>query len=79
MEHLKSCSRSNVIYNLAKALGKMRDDHSDSLLPTKRIPMGLVEHCVNFCSSHSDEVQVCVCTSIANYDILTIFGVDFLS
>ena len=65
MEHLKSCGRSNVLYNLAKALGTMRDDQTDSLLPVKRMPMGLIEHCVNFfCCSHSE--QVYVCTSITN-------------
>ena len=60
-----SCGRSNVLYNLAKALGTMRDDQTDSLLPVKRMPMGLIEHCVNFfCCSHSE--QVYVCTSITN-------------
>ena len=48
MEHLKSCSRSNVVYTLTKVLGTMRGDQSDSLLPGKRMPMGLVEYVVNF-------------------------------
>lgn len=69
MEHLKSCGRSNVI---AKALGTMRDDQTDSLLPAKGMPMGLVEHCVNFCCAHSDQVYVCT-------NCLTIFYADFLS
>ena len=65
MEHLQSCSCSNVIYNLAKALGTMRDDQTDSLLPAKRMPMGLVEHCVNFfCCSRSE--QVYACTGVTN-------------
>ena len=53
MEHLKSCSRSNILYGLAKTVGTMRPDQSDSLMPAKRMPMGLVEHVVNFfgCSS----------------------------
>ena len=73
MEHLKSCGRSNVIYNLAKALGTMRDDQTDSLLPAKGMPMGLVEHCVNFCCcAHSDQVYVCT-------NCLTIFYADLLS
>ena len=45
MQHLKSCGRANVLYNLAKAIGTMRDDLSDSLLPANRMPMGLIEHC----------------------------------
>ena len=53
MEHLESCGRSNVVYNLAKVLGTRRNDKSDSLLPAKRMPMGLVEHCINFFSSSS--------------------------
>lgn len=48
MNHLKQCSRSNVIYSLAKSLGTLRPDESDSLLPAKRMPMGLIEYCVNF-------------------------------
>ena len=46
--HLKRTGRSNVVYLLAKALGTMRADGSDSLLPAKRMPMGLIEHIVNF-------------------------------
>lgn len=38
MAHLTSCGRSNVIYLLVKALGTMRTDQSDSLLPAKRMP-----------------------------------------
>ena len=57
MEHLQSCRRSNVVYTLAKVLGTMRKNDSDSLLPAKRMPMGLIEHCVNFfCSSSTREV-----------------------
>ena len=48
IRHLNRNGRSNVIYLLAKALGTMRSDGSDSLLPTKRMPMGLIEHIVNF-------------------------------
>lgn len=48
IRHLSRNGRSNVIYLLAKALGTMRSDGLDSLLPTKRMPMGLIEHIVNF-------------------------------
>ena len=53
MAHLKQCHRTNVIYLLAKALRPMRSDQSDSLLLTKRMPMGLIEHSVNFFTSSS--------------------------
>ena len=58
MEHLKLCGRSNVLYQLAKALGTKREDHSDSLLHAKRMPMGLIEHCVNFFCSNHHQVSV---------------------
>ena len=47
VRHPKRSGRSNVIYLLAKALGTMRSDGSDSLLPANRMPMDLIEH-VNF-------------------------------
>ena len=68
MEHLHSCERSNVVYKLVKVLGTMRDDQSDSLLPTKRMPMGLIEHCVNFFGSSSvQEVYILLCLYTAFY------------
>lgn len=48
MDHLKASGRSNVLYSLAKALGTMRPDGSDSLMPAKVMPMGLIEYTVNF-------------------------------
>lgn len=53
MQHLHGSGRSNVIYAMAKAVGTMRRDNSDSLLPVKRMPMGLVEYIVNFFTSSS--------------------------
>ena len=53
MAHLKSSGRSNVVYGFVKCLGTMRPDGSDSLLPAKRMPFGLIQHCVNFFSSAS--------------------------
>ena len=58
MNHLKKCGRSNVIYSLVKSLGTMRPDQTDSLLTAKRMPMGLIEHCVNFFNATSVN-QVC--------------------
>ena len=60
MQHLKSCGRANVLYNFAKAIGTMREDKSDSLLPAKRMPMGLIEHCVNFFTSTHVQVFLCI-------------------
>ena len=48
MYHLVDCSRSNIIYLLTKSLGTLRPDKSDSVFPAKRMPMGLIEHCINF-------------------------------
>ena len=74
MQHLCSCGCSNVVYKLVKVLGTMRDDQSNSLLPARRMPMGLIEHCVNFFSSSSiREVNahvLCVCTRSARHTIL---------
>ena len=53
MQHLRDSGRSNVIYLMAKAVGTMRSDKSDSLLPVKRMPMGLVEYIVNFFTTSS--------------------------
>ena len=48
MLQLKNSGRSNVLYNLAKAIGTPREDGSDSRFPTKRMPMGLVEYISSF-------------------------------
>lgn len=53
VHHTHKCRRTNVIYNLAKALGTMRVDGSDSLLPAKRMPMGLVEYTAAFFAASS--------------------------
>lgn len=46
--HLRKCNRTNVVYGMAKAVGTLRQNGNDSLLPAKRMLMGLVEHLVNF-------------------------------
>ena len=48
MVHLKENNRSNVLYKLAMVIGTMREDGSDSRLPVRRMPMGLVEYIANF-------------------------------
>lgn len=52
-QHLKSCGRSNVLYGLARAIGRSRPDGTDSRLPAKRMPMGLLEYLVNFFNADS--------------------------
>ena len=51
--HLHQSRRSNVVYLLAMALGTTRPDGSDSLLPTSRMPMGLLEYIVTFFTASS--------------------------
>lgn len=53
MSHLKQSGRSNVVYSLVKGLGQMRADGSDSKLPTRRMPMGLLEYVISFHSSET--------------------------
>ena len=53
MEYLKKANRSNIVYQLSKAVGTQRPDESDTLLPCRRMPMGLIEHCVSFFNSTS--------------------------
>jgi len=48
MDCLKCNYRSNVLYKLAKDIGTMREDETDSRLPTKRMPMGPVEYAADF-------------------------------
>ena len=43
MCHLNKCGRYNVIYGVAEGIGTMRPDGCDSLIPAKRMPMGLLE------------------------------------
>lgn len=66
MERLHKAGRTNVIYLIAKALGTTRPDGSDSLLPTSRMPMGLIEHIVNFFTATSVQQvrQYCLASCI---------------
>ena len=51
--HLHDSGRSDVIYLIAKGLGTMRLDKSDSLFPARRMPTGLIEYAANFFSVNS--------------------------
>lgn len=65
--YLKQCKLGNVVYGVAKAIGRMRPDDSDSRLPAKRMPMGLLEHMLNFFNADSYS-QVCIgATKVASY------------
>ena len=59
MHRLHTSGRSNTVYLLAKALGTMRADDSDSLLPVSRMPMGLLEYTIAFFAATSIQ-QVCI-------------------
>lgn len=48
MVQLKDNNHSNVLYNIAKVIGTIREDGSDSRFPIKRMPMGLVEYIASF-------------------------------
>lgn len=51
MKQLLSNNRSpNIIYNLVKSIGTIREDGSDSCFPCKRMPMGMLEYTANFFS-----------------------------
>ena len=63
--HLKSCNRINVVYGLAKVIGTLRPDRTDSLMPAKRMPMGLVEYLVQFFSA-DNLIKVSYCLHAMN-------------
>ena len=46
------------MYGIAKTIGRMCPDGSDSRLPAKRMPMDLLEHMLNFFNADSYS-QVC--------------------
>ena len=57
MVHLKEAGRTNVIYNLVRAVGSKRPDSNEARLPVNRMPMGLIEHCASFfCASNARQV-----------------------
>ena len=53
MQNLSDAGRSNTIYQLAQGLGTSRSDGSDSLLPVRRMPMGLIEYAIVFFTASS--------------------------
>ena len=65
LNNLHDHKRSNVIYFLAKGIGTLRSDGSDTVFPLKRMPFGLVEYAANFFVAKSLQqvcsVSVCAC------------------
>ena len=55
MKYLRKCNRTNVIYTLARVVGTPRPDGTDSLLPVKRMPFGLLEYTINFFGATSTQ------------------------
>ncbi len=54
MRKLHAAGRSNVIYGLCRGLGTSQaDDPNESLFPTSRMPMGMLEYMVNFFNSEA--------------------------
>ena len=51
MAHLRHNSCSNVLYNLARGWGTLREDGSDSRFPVTRMPMGLTEYAASIFAS----------------------------
>ena len=71
MQRLHASKRSNVIYLLAKALGTLRSDGSESLMPVNKMPMGLLEYTVNFFTASSiQKVRVIVRDCIGRLDLI---------
>ena len=53
MERLKQMGRYNLVHGLVYGLGVMREDGSDSRLPTTKMPIGLLEYIISFYHSES--------------------------
>ena len=79
MDNLAGNDRSNVLYSLAKGIGTIREDESDSLFPVKRMPLGMVEYAANF-FSHDTINQVISCPiETSNMYVVCLFAGSTLS
>lgn len=58
MQNFKRHERSNLIYQLSRCAGTTLADGSDSLLPLKRMPTGLIEYVLQFFNAEN-VTQVC--------------------
>ena len=64
MDQLQQHGRTNVVYNFVKAVGTVRTDGTDSRLPISRMPMGMIEHTVNFFANK--DINRVSCVLLAN-------------
>ena len=64
MLRLSDGGHTNVAYNLAKGIGTMRPDQSDSRFPIKRMPLGLVEYVAQFFAADNlqqvSHIYICI-------------------
>ena len=51
MKNLESAGKVNVLYELAKGVGRLRPDSSDTCFPMKRMPFGMLEYMTTFFNS----------------------------
>lgn len=51
MKKLQDLDKTNTVYNLSKVISESRPDGSDSLMPLKRMPFGMVQFIVDFFAS----------------------------
>ena len=51
MLQLANNGRTNVLCDLAKGIGTLRQDEEDTRFPVKRMPIGLVEYTAQFFAS----------------------------
>ena len=75
MTQLQKSGRSNILFGLAKGLGIQRDDASDSVIPTGRMPMGLLEYIINFYQSSKVKILTiayCTCTCVILFNFLNV-------
>ena len=75
MKQLEKSGRINVIHELAKGLGTMRPDGSDSCFPTSRMPMGLLQYIVQFFNTEPGKAVSCYLQSYCQ-SLLQIFCSD---
>ena len=51
MKKLQDLDKSNTVYNLSKVISESRPDGSDSLMPLRRMPFGMIQFIVDFFAS----------------------------
>ena len=59
MKKLQDLEKSNTVYNLSKIISESRPDGSDSLMPLRRMPFGMVQFIMDFFAS-TNVMQVAI-------------------